>query len=152
MAKHKSRAKRASEQADAWRTIANKLRDLVNDLGSVPIIAGQIDAATAEAAEDQPDPKAVAKILEQAQQVLADFDAGELDALREELENWRDNLSGANMEHLPKYAEVEEAADTLSNIDADQPDLSDADDIELVADDLESRADELEGVSFPGMF
>jgi len=39
----------------------------------------------------------------------------ELEELKNEMEEWRDNLSGNNMEHLPKYDEVSEVVDTLEN-------------------------------------
>lgn len=38
---------------------------------------------------------------------------GEVESLKEEIEEWRDNLDNANMTHLPKYDEVSEAADAL---------------------------------------
>lgn len=37
-------------------------------------------------------------------------------SLKEEMGEWRDNLDGANMTHLPKYEEVSEAADELDNV------------------------------------
>ena len=47
----------------------------------------------------------------------------ELEELKNEMEEWRDNLSGSGMEHLPKYEEVEQACETLeSAIDRFDPD------------------------------
>lgn len=37
--------------------------------------------------------------------------------LQEEMTDWRDNMAGANMDHLPKYEQVEQAADALENSD-----------------------------------
>jgi exonuclease VII small subunit len=36
--------------------------------------------------------------------------------LKSEMEEWRDNMDGANMTHLPKYEEVSEAADECENV------------------------------------
>lgn len=37
--------------------------------------------------------------------------------LQEEMTEWRDNMSNANMDHLPKYEQVEQAVDELENAD-----------------------------------
>jgi hypothetical protein len=37
----------------------------------------------------------------------------EIEALKEEIEGWKDSLESNNMEHLPKYEEVEECYNTL---------------------------------------
>jgi hypothetical protein len=50
----------------------------------------------------------------------------EVESLKEEIGEWKDNLEGNNMEHLPKYEEVSECADTM-----------------------ESALDTLEGIDFP---
>lgn len=42
-------------------------------------------------------------------------DFGEIEELKDEMGEWRDNLEGNDMTHLPKYEEVSEAADTLDN-------------------------------------
>ena len=39
----------------------------------------------------------------------------ELQALHDELEEWQDNMSAADMEHLPKFDEVSEAVDEIEN-------------------------------------
>lgn len=58
------------------------------------------------------------------------LDAGDVISLRDEIGEWKDNLEGANMSHLPKYEELESCFDAL----------------EQVADDLESLIDDLVGV------
>lgn len=50
----------------------------------------------------------------------------EIESLKEEITEWKENLEGNSMEHLPKYEEVSECADTV-----------------------ESALDTLEGISFP---
>jgi len=39
----------------------------------------------------------------------------DIEALKEEIEEWRDNLESNSMDHLPKYEEVSEAADNLDS-------------------------------------
>lgn len=45
------------------------------------------------------------------------FSSGREDvtSLKEEMEEWKDNLEGNNMEHLPKFEEVSECFDALDN-------------------------------------
>jgi methyl-accepting chemotaxis protein len=85
--------------------------------------------------------------------------------LAEEMGNWRDNMSGTNLEATDKYSRVEEAADSLENVvsaidDIDttpQPCEKDtpedfAQTLEEIADALDEAVSELEGVDFPGMY
>lgn len=51
--------------------------------------------------------------------------ASDVSELSSEMQEWRDNMSSNNMEHLPKYDEVEQAADALEQIESE---LSSADD------------------------
>lgn len=50
---------------------------------------------------------------------------GDIQSLKEEMEEWRDNLDGANMTHLPKYDEVSECCDELDSVpdDIDVPEF-----------------------------
>lgn len=48
---------------------------------------------------------------------------GEFQSLRDEMGEWADNMSGANMEHLPKYDEVSEARDALENFCDNEPEV-----------------------------
>ena len=58
-----------------------------------------------------------------------DIDSSGIEELRDEMQSWADNLSGANMEHLPKFEEVEATRDALDEIigmfDLEIPDLPD---------------------------
>jgi hypothetical protein len=47
----------------------------------------------------------------------------EFATLRDELGEWADNMSSANMEHLPKYEQVDEARNTLDGFCDDEPDM-----------------------------
>ena len=60
----------------------------------------------------------------------------EIDALAEEMESWRDNMTGTNLENTQKYQDVEECAETLRQ----------------AHDDIENGKSEAEGIEFPGMF
>lgn len=44
---------------------------------------------------------------------------GEITDLKDELQEWQSNLEGNGMEHLPKYDEVTEAADSLENVETE---------------------------------
>ena len=59
-----------------------------------------------------------------------------IDELADEMESWRDNISGTNLESTQKYQDVEECADILRQ----------------AADDIESAKGDLDSVNFPGMF
>jgi len=91
-----------------------------------------------------------------------------IEELQEEIGSWKENMEGANMEHLPKYEEVSECYDALEaaqeTLDGiDWPDVShvtiteDArEEIEAVIQDaldaLENGIDEAEQASFPSMY
>jgi methyl-accepting chemotaxis protein len=71
-------------------------------------------------------------------QAVANINDGleEARSLQEEMESWRDNMSGTNLENTEKYGQVEEAAQTL----------------ESAVGEIESAVGELESVEFPGMY
>jgi hypothetical protein len=68
-----------------------------------------------------------ADIASDLRDVIAD-----LDGLKEEVENQRDNMSGTNLENTQKYSTLDEAADALDSI----------------SQELDNQASELEGVVF----
>lgn len=47
----------------------------------------------------------------------------ELQSLRDEMQETADNMSGANMEHMPKYETASTTADTLGNFCDDEPEV-----------------------------
>jgi len=69
---------------------------------------------------------------------LSKIDEGlsEIEALADEMDSWRDNMQGTNLENTEKYSRVEETADTLRQ----------------GYDDIESARGDLDSVEFPGMF
>lgn len=95
---------------------------------------------------------------------IENLDMGELETLRDEMTEWRDNMDGTGLENTSKFQEVSDAADTLENqvdelsslnFDVDVRDnsleeVSDA--MGEAIDTIESALGELENVSFPGMF
>ena len=68
-----------------------------------------------------------AEIASDLRDVISD-----LDELKEEVENQRDNMQGTNLENTQKYSTLDEAADTLDSI----------------SQELDTQASELEGVTF----
>jgi paraquat-inducible protein B len=138
MAKGKSRSARAGWAADGIRTIASELQDLIDDCG------GDLDSLSKTKK---------ATVVKEANKILSNVDFSEVESLTEEMTSWRDNMSGANMEHLPKYDEVSEACDELENIDTGvDTEVADVGDIGDAISQLEDIADALEGVCFPGMY
>ncbi len=51
---------------------------------------------------------------------------GEFQQLRDDMQEICDNMSGANMEHLPKYEATEECKDTLENFCDEEPTVEEA--------------------------
>lgn len=91
----------------------------------------------------------------------------ELGALKEELESWRDNISGTNFETSEKFEQLEEAISQLdSAISSIEYAVSQIEDAEITIDNAEEKVDELSGyagdlesgisdaesVEFPGMY
>lgn len=128
MGKYLSRAKRASKMAQGWRDVAQKLQEeLDNDKVN----------------------------LEQCSTLTEDIDYSDLDELKSELENWRDGMSGTNLEHSNKFSMLEEAISSIDCIDTsvlEATTFEDQDEVESLIQSLESAADELESVEFPGMY
>jgi len=60
----------------------------------------------------------------------------EAQAIKEELENWRDGLTGTNLENSDLYSKLEEAVDILDS----------------AVSEIESQLDELESVEVPTGF
>lgn len=125
MGKYKSRARRASDQASEWQAVASEIQDAV-------------------AKED----------LAAAKEAAGKFSSDEFEALKEEMESWRDNMSGTNLESTQKFQDVSDCCDALDQIDTgsfdEEPDS--LEDAEEKADAMEQVASELESVEFPGMY
>ena len=54
--------------------------------------------------------------------VVADA-LSEMQNLRDEISDWRDNMSSNDMEHLPKYDEVSECVDELDQFCDEEPEM-----------------------------
>jgi len=94
---------------------------------------------------------------------LTSFDFSEVEALAEEMENWRDNLEGTSLENTDKYSEVSDCADSLrqavdafGELDFDSIDTSLDDsffeELEFLKSELECIVSDLEGIYFPKMY
>jgi DNA repair exonuclease SbcCD ATPase subunit len=154
VSKYKSRATRCGEATGLLGSAAERLREVAETLR-----------------DDYPDTAdGEAKLRKQLTDAEADYENGksDLEGLKEEIESWKDNMEGANMEHLPKFEEVSEcydqisaATDGLDSVEIPEwaTDPKEGFDIEQLADELESAADEIdsaiaeaEAASFPGMY
>ena len=60
----------------------------------------------------------------------------DIEALKDEIEEWRDGMEGTNLENTQKYEDLNECADAL----------------ETGYSDIEDAVSELENIEFPGMF
>ncbi len=132
---YKSRSKRASESAGEIRDVAIQLRGLIEDVDP--------EKSTDEKKEE---------IIDEANNLIQRVDDAEIEALKEEICSWRDNMEGTNLENTSKYQEVSECADMLEDIEIDNGEIEDLSDIESRADDFDEAADSLEEVMFPGMY
>jgi uncharacterized protein Yka (UPF0111/DUF47 family) len=173
--KYKSRATRCSEACGKIESATETIRDtaeafleLVKDFE--PVIIDGEEFFTKEDSEKiaeeigvRNDPLCGAfSQIEEAASEIAD--------LADEMVNWRDNMSGTNLESTDKYSRVEEAADALESVQPDdisepaEPKPSETgqysaisiteyiDELNQIADDAESANDDLDSVEFPGMF
>lgn len=80
---------------------------------------------------------------------------GEVESLRDEITEWRDNMSGTNLEHTAKYDELGECADELDEAVSNLEEISEPegkDELEDMISGLDNVIDTLSSVSFPGMY
>ena len=133
--KYKSRAIRAEEQATEIQMAVDDIRDLVNE--------EDLESLNDDEREN---------LIESINEIITGIDFGELESLADEMASWRDNMQGTNLESTMKYAEVEEAANTLENIDPSIDEISDIDEIDERLDELEEKVSEIQSVIFPTMF
>lgn len=149
MARYKSRAKRAGEAegiltgaAESLLALAEEVRDLA-----------KLKRSEREKARDG--------IAQRVAKVFSDADdaASEATSLGEEMRSWADGMSGTNLENTSKFQEVEEAADTVENLDLDfeEPEFGEDDEeyasaLEAEAEKMETAGGELGNVEFPGMY
>ena len=132
--KYRSRATRCADCCSTLQDIAQELKDLDTEVS---------EERTKEV------------IIEEAQEILNRLDYSELEILKEEIESWRDNMSGTALENTEKYQTLDECVSTLDDVISTLEgvgEISSIDDIENAADEIESGADSAEGAEFPGMF
>jgi predicted nucleic acid-binding Zn-ribbon protein len=104
----------------------------------------------------------VAALVKRAGDELSKLDYGEVECLRDEIESWKSNLEGTNLEASNKYQMLSDAYDALESgvsslegIDTSvaaesKDDLVDT--LEERSNEIEQALSELENVEFPGMF
>jgi DNA repair exonuclease SbcCD ATPase subunit len=173
-----SRADRASEAADSARDAASELNDIQNDAEELAkeveemLDAIDVDekssAAVKALANDQEEAEAKLRegVKELSERVAnISYDLSEVESLAEEMGNWRDGMSGTNLENSNKYSEVDDCAGELEGIDTEPASIPSLDpnasiddlhafveECEEVSGQLESATDDIEGISFPGMY
>jgi hypothetical protein len=145
MARYMSRAKRAGKVCDALTDGAGRLKELVEELRAGDITKEDKESAYSEGFD----------LVEKVKESCTD-----IEDLKDELEQWRDGMSGTNLESSNKYSMLEEAVSVLEGINVDfDTSCGDGDEAEDIASDfddlagqMEDAAGELEGVEFPGMY
>ena len=90
-------------------------------------------------------------VVKEANSIIEDFDVSDLESLVDEMTSWRDNYP-ENLQGTDKYSQIDDACNSLENIEQDPFSITSFEDIEEAADWLDSQADELESIEFPGMF
>lgn len=166
-----SRSDRASEAAGNARDAASELNEIAEEAKQLveevrDLLEEDADETVSEAQRKE---RAEEKLREGVRELAMRVsnvgpDLSEVESLAEEMGNWRDGMSGTNLENSSKYSEVEDCASELEGIDTECsiPSLEEnadldtlesfADDCENEASELDSKADEIEGISFPGMY
>lgn len=91
-----------------------------------------------------------------AKEMLNDIDTGVIEELKDEMENWRDNIPD-NLQGGEKYSAVEECVDELDRVKDEiesyrDSDPQDADELEEALSQIESSMSDATGIEFPGMF
>lgn len=136
-----SRADRASELVSNAQTAIDELEQIKDEIeGTQDEKGGEVDS--------------IDQLLTKANELVNNLDFSDLDNLKDEMDNWRDNMSGTNLENSQRYQDVEEAADTLDNVDVPNlPEIETADDIDEAIEMLQEIADSgIDQVNYPGMY
>ncbi len=133
--KYRSRARRAEEQVQEIYSAIEDIRILTDEKNYEEMMSEEKES-----------------LIESINEIVTSIDFGELEELTDEMVNWRDNMQGTNLENTMKYCEVEEAANTLENIEPSIDEIDDIGEIDERLDELEEKAREIEDVIFPTMF
>ncbi len=93
--------------------------------------------------------------MERANEILGGIDYSEVENLRDEIQDWKDNIE-EKFSATQKYSDLEECASTLdsaiSEIESGNEEIDDVAELEQRIGSLESGVDGCDDVSFPGMF
>jgi hypothetical protein len=90
--------------------------------------------------------------IEAANSIIREVSLEDVESLRDELESWRDGMSGTNLENTEKYSMLEEAISALESVETEFDEVGAVDEIEHIADRMDDVINELEGIEFPGMY
>jgi len=125
-------------------------------------ISSDLETIKEEVESQKNDSKKIKEFNERATISMSSFDFGEIECLRDEIENWKSGLEGTNLENSSKCEALSEAFDALEEgvIDLENVQTTfDSEDNESLIDDLKIAIDEiddacsfLDGVEFPGMY
>lgn len=142
--KYQSRSARCGDIVSNLESAKDSLQEIVDELN-----------------EDDIAPETITEKIQEAKEILSGIDSGELESLQSEMESWRDNMRGTNLESTSKFETVSEcadylssASDGLSSITSDLSEEKDAaiSEIEEQIQNLDEAIGNLESCEFPGMF
>jgi flagellar biosynthesis/type III secretory pathway chaperone len=144
---YKSRAKRLDEALEIIENSRNKVVGRLEDLIEEKDNEAKNHAALSNEREKYYEEKTA--------EIVGEFecDTSDIQELYDEIENWKSNLEGTNLENSGKYSELEECCDALQEIidNLDNPSIDDSDP-ETAKSDLEGLELDGSSVNFPGMY
>jgi len=141
-----------------YQSRSSRCGDVISNLESAK---DSLENIVSELSEEDIASETVVEKIEEAEEILSGIDSGELKSLQSEMEDWRDNMSGTNLESTSKFETVSECADYLSSasdgLSSMNSELSEEKDsaiseIEDQISNLEEMIGNLESCEFPGMF
>lgn len=148
--KYKSRVTRCNDAIAILEEYRNRLEELKENF------------------DEDIDEKELDVIVGEVCSIASEPDVAELESLKEELESWRDGMTGTNLENTEKYQTLESSVDALDNVISEvqgleEPKLSEDGSVKEKAEELEVHIDEMigkledaiseaESIEFPGMF
>jgi chromosome segregation ATPase len=146
--KYQSRATRLANALSTIEDVKSQLEEIEFELDALEL---------AEAT-----PEKLAELKSKAEGAIGDLSTSDIEELRDEIEEWKSNLEGTNLENSEKYSALEECYDNLdqgiSSLDEVSKDFGYCDKetlregVEISMQDIDNAISEFDGVDFPGMF
>lgn len=148
---------------------ATRLSDVQANLESAKNAAEEMLEKVEKLVEGEHD----AEVITPEEMGALSFDCSDLDNLKEEMESWRDNMAGTNLESTEKYDAVSEAADNLDTACSSAECISEPslpapekegdkitvaqwqffkEELDSFIEELDTTISDADGTEFPGMY